>query len=233
MTDSLSVGSGKTNLAQVRIDTQHVILLGLQGLLEHICHEFCKRHIPSVLQAREIECAEALGLHGWAGLICEQRNKFGLEIKRDELARLLESAQNVAKLAFHRTRIDAAGMDALLANSEALANVFKVEEYKRVIGALRAKIRGVMSTLAGRERKLRFKMERQLERLAVQKAEIIRREDDAKAALEAGSDKYQSRAKVAVMKAMQEASMVGRHVDTDGKGMESDESGVSVVFEDV
>jgi hypothetical protein len=162
----------------------------------------------------------------------KQRHKFGLEIKRNELERLLGSVQAVPNLAFHRTRMDATKTEALLANGEALANALRVEDYGRAVGALRAKIGQAMFVLAGREGKLKSRMDDQLEKLAAQKAEIVRQEENAKERLKTGLDRYQRSAKVAVTKAIREASLSRFDTDIEGDSTGMDENEVSVVFED-
>jgi Sec-independent protein translocase protein TatA len=165
-------------------------------------------------------------------LIREQRHKAGLKTEKDELEYLLGSAQDVPKLGFHRAPMDAAKVEALVANGEALANVPRARDYGRAISALRAKVRGVTSVLAVRERELKRRVSEQLDELAAQKAEIVEQEESVKASLQAGLDKYQRSAKIAVTRAIREASPTRFNTGTEGNDIGPDDSEVSVIFED-
>lgn len=208
------------------------MLSELQVWLEHICYAYCNSYDPSVLKARKCDCPERLSLQEWVALILKQKGRFRQEIKPGELHRLLRSAQEVTALASHRTQVDVNKIEKIMVDCQALAMALGVESYGRAVGVLWLKVRGVLSSLAVRETKLKTKIEGQLNELATQKAEIINREDKARDELEAGLDKYQSRAQVAVVKAIREASEVRLRVDTEGNDIDSDESGASVVVDD-
>ncbi|EAS29334.3 uncharacterized protein CIMG_08080 [Coccidioides immitis RS] len=96
---------------------QHNILTIVQSTLEDCCFEFAKRWIPSVLDSKGWDCAEAVELTKWTSILHSHSNNLSpsaLQITGPPLRDILSSAHRIRHTAVHRLPTTARGISQLV-----------------------------------------------------------------------------------------------------------------------
>ena len=96
---------------------QHVILGTAQTILEECCYDFAKQWFPSVLESSGWDCAEAVELTRWTGLIVKHSEYIPNHAFSEDgaLSESLTISVNLLRhTAVHRLRITARGISKLI-----------------------------------------------------------------------------------------------------------------------
>lgn len=155
--------------------TQHQLLVKVQGLLEQACFQFGRQTLSATLESRGWDCAESAELNRWPQILLSNQEKFGkdeLEALGKPFAEVLDSVTQLRHTAVHRLRVRANKLEAFLVDAEALTRLLGSEYLVLELTKLR---RGLQLTIGELERNkdlLLSKLSKKLGDIAERRAEL-------------------------------------------------------------
>ena len=132
------------------LKTQHILLVQVQVLLENVCYNFGRKMMPSTLEAKGWDCAEAVELNAWSNLLVAHKQKFILkEVARTDkpFEALLESVSDLRHTAVHRRRVTVTGVEQFPVDAESLCNLMQDKKHSQLIASLRHKLQSTVEDM--------------------------------------------------------------------------------------
>ncbi|PCD20088.1 hypothetical protein AU210_016786 [Fusarium oxysporum f. sp. radicis-cucumerinum] len=152
----------KKDLICLPFNSQHILMVQLQGILERACFTYAQRCLPALLRRRKWSCAEAVPLHTWMDEFSIIQDTFHTEPSRD----LLQSVAEIEDTAVRRTPIDWSRMKKLLDSAVELTEVLQTEEYGDLIKKIRVDVAQAIQDFVHQEEELR---NREMDRISREK----------------------------------------------------------------
>jgi hypothetical protein len=110
------------------LDTQHLLLVKVQAILEEACYAFGHKMMGDILQKEGWDCPESVELNIWAWVFRCNEDKFDAD-KLVELGKpfpeLLDSIAQLRHTAVHRVRVSANKVQQFVTEAESLATVLR------------------------------------------------------------------------------------------------------------
>lgn len=162
--------------------TQHQLLAKVQGILEKTCYDFGLRTLKETLDDQGWDCAESVELNRWPRLFLLNQEKFRQEDVASlgkPLAELLNSITQLRHTAVHRLRIRANQLEQFMVDAEALARVLQDDHQTQKLARLRRETQLTIGELKSNKDFLESNLSSELKKIADQRAELDRLEDEA------------------------------------------------------
>ncbi|KAJ4409222.1 hypothetical protein N0V82_009495 [Gnomoniopsis sp. IMI 355080] len=150
--------------------------------------------MPEVLATRGWDCAAAVELNIWVKMMRKQEHRLfnatltDLEIDR---ASFYKSLCDIRHTAVHRLPMTAAGIEKCLRDGELLANLIDDSAAATRISTMRCEVQRVSTEMEDHKCMLEAKMNRTLERIAAERAELDRQEREAIEGTAQADEEYQ------------------------------------------
>ena len=120
--------------------TQHRLLVKVQGILENACYEFRSRTIKQVMERERWGCPQAVELNTWVRILYSNQDRFqqaDLEGLGKPFAELLDSLSHLRHTAVHRLRVSANGLEQFLVDAETLVQLLQDDNCAKRLTELR------------------------------------------------------------------------------------------------
>ncbi|KEF57251.1 uncharacterized protein A1O9_05168 [Exophiala aquamarina CBS 119918] len=155
--------------------TQHRLLLKVQGILEDACYNFGSREMKDVIEKEGWDCAECVELNVWARTLLANKNIFQLEDLESlgqQFSELTSSINHLRHTVVHRLRINANGLERFLADAEALAQLLHDDYNTRSLARLRREAQISIDELKRNKDLLESRLNSKLKKISDQRIEI-------------------------------------------------------------
>lgn len=174
--------------------TGHKIISEVQTILERACFDFAKHAWPEILADRGWDCAEAVELNIWVGVLRRQEERLsrGCSVANQELnSSFYKSISDIRHTAVHRLPMTAAAIEKSLRDGEILATLLTDEAVAGKLSEMRSELQRVTAEMADHKCMLEAKLTRTLERIAAERAELDRQETEAMDGMVQADKEYQ------------------------------------------
>ncbi|KAF4446602.1 hypothetical protein F53441_9783 [Fusarium austroafricanum] len=170
---------------------EHQLMEKLQKSLEILCYEFAEEALPHLIRKRGWNCPEAVELNEWIGILSREGILEGENSPKLQ-KEFLRSISCIRHTAVHRLRTNSMGLDKFLTDAEAFAKMLGIDRAQiEVIRKLRADASSVISELGMNKQFLQLQLKKTQLAIEQQRAELDRREQEAKDHMIEEDKKYQ------------------------------------------
>jgi len=186
--------------------TQHQLLVKVQGILEQACHEFGMRTLKEVLEREGWDCPESAELNRWPRILLQHQDKFlqaDLEALGKPLDQVLNSITQLRHTAVHRVRVSANRLEQFMVDAEALARILQDDSYTRQLGRLRLDTQLTLGELMRYKDLLESNVTSKLKDIAARRAELDCLEEEALQEMLREDKEYQRLAGMSLNQAME------------------------------
>lgn len=159
--------------------TQHRLLVKVQGLLEQACFRFGRQNLSTTLERRGWDCAESAELNRWPQILLSNQEKFGkddLDALGKPFIEVLDSVTQLRHTAVHRLRVRANRLEAFLVDAEALTRLLGGEYLVPEMTKLRRDVQLTIGELERNKDLLLSKLGKKLGDIAERRAELDKME---------------------------------------------------------
>jgi hypothetical protein len=159
--------------------TQHRLLLKVQGILENACYHFGSREMKSIIEKEDWDCPECVELNIWARIFLANKDLFqpvDLASLGQDFAELTNSISHLRHTVVHRLRINANGLERFLADAEALAQLLHDDHSTRSLTRLRRETQTSLDELKRNKDLLESRLNSKLKQISDQRTELDRLE---------------------------------------------------------
>ena len=159
--------------------TQHQLLVKVQGILEKACYEFGARELKETVQNEGWGCAESAELNRWPQIFLLNQDKFlptDLQELGKPFAQVLNSITQIRHTAVHRLRISANRLEQFMIDAEAIARLLRNDNDVQRLTRLRVNTQVTIDELKRNKDLLESKLSSKLRKIASQRAELDRLE---------------------------------------------------------
>jgi len=150
--------------------------------MERACYAFALRKLAGVLQKEGWDCAEAVELNRWPGVLRTYETDINLGKSGNSgksTPDLLSSMIQLRHAAVHRMRLTANRVLQFIADGEALANLLHEESFVAQLSAMRRQTQNTIEELERHKDLLGTKLEEIKKQTAAKIAELKRQELEA------------------------------------------------------
>ena len=159
--------------------TQHRLLLKVQGILENACYNFGSQEMKDIIEREGWDCPECVELNIWARTILANHDRFqpvDLESLGQPISELTSSIIRLRHTVVHRLRVSANGLERFLADAVALAQLLHDEHSTRSLARLRRETLVSIEELKRNKDLLESRLSSKLKQIADQRIELDRLE---------------------------------------------------------
>ncbi|OAP55055.1 hypothetical protein AYL99_10755 [Fonsecaea erecta] len=186
--------------------TQHQLLVKVQGILERACHEFGMRAIKEAVEREGWDCPESAELNRWPRVLLLHKDNFlqgDLEALGKPLEQVLDSITQLRHTAVHRLRVSANRLEQFMVDAEALARLLQHDSCTRQLSRLRLDTQLTLGELKRYKDLLESNVTSKLRDIATQRAELDRLEEEAVQDMLREDKEYQRLAGMSLNQAME------------------------------
>lgn len=162
---------------------QYFILTTAQQQLEECCFEFTSKWLPSLLEDRKWDCAEAAELTKWTRILAHQLDKIpNHAIDNESTASLKEvffSTNVLRHTAVHRLSTSAKGIHKMIQSASRLAKTLGDRPRAAQLTQLSLEIENRIKDMELNKNFLENRLDEQLRAISEQRAELDRKEQEA------------------------------------------------------
>ncbi|RMZ79333.1 hypothetical protein DV737_g3420, partial [Chaetothyriales sp. CBS 132003] len=159
--------------------TQHRLLLKVQGILENACYNFGSREMKDMIERNGWDCPECVELNIWARTLLDNQGRFqpvDLDNLGQPFSELTSSIIRIRHTVVHRLRVSANGLEQFLADAEALAQLLHDEHSTRSLARLRRETQISIEELKRNKDLLESRLRSKLKQISDQRIELDRLE---------------------------------------------------------
>ena len=159
--------------------TQHRLLLRVQGILEEACYNFGYRKMKSIIEKEGWDCPECVELNVWARTLLANQDLFqpaDLESLGQPFSELTGSINHLRQPVVHRLRITANGLERFLAGAVVLAQLLHEDFSTRFFVRLRRETQISIDELKRNKDLLGSRLNSKLKQISDQRLELDRLE---------------------------------------------------------
>ena len=163
---------------------QHRLLNGVQKLLEECCYGFATKLIPNVLEERKWDCAEAVELGSWCGVLLPHFDKISTEAtafdSEQALQRVFAATYGLRHAAVHRKPTHCKGLEQMLKDALRLVGALQDEPRISKLEALLQDLHSKRQDMELAKNHLENQLDEELMQIQGQRAALDRKEKEAK-----------------------------------------------------
>jgi hypothetical protein len=159
--------------------TQHRLLLKVQGILENACYNFGSREMKGIIENEGWDCPECVELNVWARTFLANKDMFqpgDIQSLGQSFSELTDSISHLRHTVVHRLRINANGLERFLADAEVLAQLLHDDPSARSLARLRRETQVSIDELKRNKDLLESRLNSKLKQISDQKIELDRLE---------------------------------------------------------
>lgn len=159
--------------------TQHRLLLKVQGILENACYNFGSREMKEIIEKEGWDCPECVELNVWARILLANQDCFkpaDLEGLGQPFSDLTSSVSHLRHTVVHRLRISAKGLERFLVDAEALTQLLHDDHSTISLARLRRETQISIEELKRNKDLLESKLNSKLKQISDQRIELDRLE---------------------------------------------------------
>lgn len=163
-------------------NTQHVVLLAAQRMLEEACFGFAQKFLPTVLQQARFDCPAAVELTRWIKILTKHRDKLGTTIapglKTPSFPTLMRSMRVLRHTIVHRIPVSAATVFQLVDSAAELAKVLQDDARAKLMRDIWEDVAVNLEETNTELEALRETVNEELEEICQAREELDRKEKD-------------------------------------------------------
>lgn len=162
--------------------TGHKIMVEVQAILERACFDFAKHALPEILVSRGWVCAEAVELNVWASVLQNQGDHLFSSpsmANKEAKSSFYKSICAIRHNAVHRLPMTTAEIGKSLRDGEVLAMLLGDKTAAVKLSIMRAEVQRVVSEMEDYKCMVEVKLNRTLDRIAAERAELDREGEEA------------------------------------------------------
>ena len=161
--------------------TQHLILNTAQRILEEGCFEFAEKWLPSVLESRGWDCAEAGELTKWTRTLASRAEGLppqALKLSGPSLNEVLFATNRLRHSAVHRLPTTARGVDQLVQSAINMAEALQDTVRAAQLEDLHCEIESKIKAMEFSKNVLEDNLSNELREICRQREELDRKEKE-------------------------------------------------------
>jgi len=157
------------------LNTQHILLVKVQAILEEACYAFGHKMMGDILQKEGWDCPESVELNIWARVFRCNEDKFDVD-KLVELGKpfpeLLDSIAQLRHTAVNRVRVSANTVQQFVTEAESLAIILYNDMCAQMLSRLRRALQQVIDELGRNKDLLEAVLKEKLQEIDARRREL-------------------------------------------------------------